>query len=80
LHGPSGKMEMAHLRYKLSRFGEKMTLEISADKEIGPVAMRLGPFDKKPEASSIRVNGSMPGKVFVEQSGDSWWLRFSRPL
>jgi len=80
LFGCSGKMETAHLRYKLSRLGEKMTLEISADQEIGPVAMRLGPFNKKPEASNVRVNGTMPGKVFVEQSGDSWWLRFSRPL
>ncbi|MGH7950483.1 MAG: hypothetical protein ACREFE_00980 [Limisphaerales bacterium] len=72
----SGKMETAHLNYKLSRSGDKMKLEISSDKKLGEVAMRLGPFEKKPEASSVRINGKIPAQTSIERSGDSWWMRF----
>ena len=72
---PSGKIQTAFLRYKLIRTGERMKLEIAASRELGPVAMRLGPFATPPGASGILVNGKCPENS-VEQSGDSWWVRF----
>jgi len=75
----SGKAESTHLRYKLERSAAGMKLEIAADQNLGPVLMRLGPFEKQPGASSIRVNGKIQ-EVSVEHSGDSWWVRFSIPV
>jgi hypothetical protein len=73
----TGKMETAYLTYKLRRAGRGMKLEISADRQLGPVAMRLGPFEKQPEAANIRVNGQSPAGASVEHSGDSWWVKFT---
>ncbi len=72
----SGKLQTAFLNYRLERSGGKMGLEIFSNKDIGPVAMRLGPFAQQPNARSIRVNGRSPAGTSVEQSGDSWWIRF----
>jgi hypothetical protein len=73
----SGEPETTFLQYKLRRVDGGMKLEISADKAIGPVAMRLGPFNEKPDISKIRVNGEPVSNALVEQSGDSWWVRFA---
>ncbi len=72
----SGKIQIAKLHYKLVRSGDGMQLEIGADKELGPVAMRLGPFAKRPKASSIRLNEHVPAGASIERNGDSWWLKF----
>ena len=72
----SGKMEKAFIKYKLERKTDRMKLEITSDKELGAVTMRLGPFKKQPGASSVLVNGNHQ-KITVEQSGDSWWVRFA---
>ena len=68
-----GKMNTARLRYKLNRSGNEMKLEIGANQDLGPVAMRLGPFAKPPSASGIRVNGRIQTGS-IERSGDSWWV------
>jgi hypothetical protein len=70
-----GKWETAFLRYRLERAGGGMNLEMSATKALGLVAMRLGPFEKPPEISEIRVNGHCPWGAGIERSGDSWWVR-----
>jgi hypothetical protein len=75
--GQSGKMETALMDYKLERSSERMTLKISSDKDLGAVATRLGPFEKRPEASSVRVNGKTPADTSIQHSGDSWWVRFT---
>jgi hypothetical protein len=54
-------------------------MEIAADKNLGTVVVRLGPFEKQPGASSIRVNGKIQ-EASVEHSGDSWWIRFAIPV
>jgi hypothetical protein len=72
----AGKTETALLDYKLQRAGKGMKLEIGADKALGLVAMRLGPFETQPEISKILVNGQNPAGALVEHSGDSWWVRF----
>lgn len=72
----AGKVQTAFLDYKLKRSGDKMDLRISSDKDIGQVAVRLGPFAKQPQARSVRVNGKVPAGASVEHSGDSWWLIF----
>jgi hypothetical protein len=77
LFGSDGKTGTAWLNYKLERSGKGMKLEISANKELGPIAMRLGPFEKEPEASKIRVNGQVPKGATTEHSGDSWWIKFT---
>ncbi|MDE3149272.1 MAG: hypothetical protein KGL37_07360, partial [Acidobacteriota bacterium] len=71
-----GTLGTAFLNYRLRRSGNRMELNVSSDKELGPVAVRLGPFAKQPEASSVRVNGKIPAGALVEHSGDSWWIRF----
>jgi hypothetical protein len=75
-----GKREIAYLRYELRRAGNRMTLDISADRPIGPVAMRLGPFEKQPMAADVLVNGKHPTDAKIEQSGDSWWVSFTTPI
>ena len=72
----SGKIQTAQLHYKLTRSGNGMNLEIAADHDLGPVTARLGPYEQKPEASSIQVNGKTPTGVLIEHNGDSWWARF----
>jgi hypothetical protein len=74
----AGKLETALVHYKLTRSGGSMKLNIGSDKEIGPVAMRLGPFENKPEVSKVSVNGTPP-QGSIEKSGDSWWVRFTLP-
>jgi hypothetical protein len=73
----AGKMATAYLRYQLKRSDDRMKLEISANQELGPVAMRLGPFEKRPTASNVRVNERIPAQTSIEHSGDSWWVRFT---
>ena len=75
-----GKLETVLLRYDLQRATGHMSLEISADRQLGPVAMRLGPFEKRPEKSDVLVNGKTPEESSVEQSGDSWWVSFATPV
>jgi hypothetical protein len=76
----SGKMENTFLHYKLRRSGQKMKLEIAADHSLGPVAMRLGPFAKPPNAADILVNGKSPARAAIAPSGDSWWVSFTAPV
>ncbi|MGH7980470.1 MAG: hypothetical protein ACREE6_13925, partial [Limisphaerales bacterium] len=76
----AGKMETTFLCYKLERAADGMKLQISADKDLGTVAMRLGPFEKQPETSDVQVNGQTPADASVEQSGDSWWVKFTAPV
>ena len=76
----AGKMGIANLKYRLERAGDEMKLTIAADAELGPVAIRLGPFEKQPVASSVRVNGKIPDRASIERSGDSWWVRFTTRL
>jgi hypothetical protein len=72
----SGKMETAFIHYKLERSNNKMKLEITSDKALGAVDVRLGPFERQPGMSGVRVNGKFQN-ITVEQSGDSWWARFT---
>ncbi len=73
----AGSTQTAFLQYQLRRSGKEMELEISADQPIGPVAMRLGPFEKQPEVRDVQVNGRPPANGLIEHSGDSWWVRFT---
>lgn len=75
-----GKLDTAQLEYRLRRSGDRMELHVAADKNLGPVAVRLGPFAKRPAAASVRVNGALPPGATAEQSGDAWWLRFTVPV
>lgn len=76
----AGKNETAMLHYDLHRTGGRMSLEISADKPLGPVAMRLGPFAEQPQGSAVLVNGKHPAQPSIEKSGDSWWVSFTAPV
>lgn len=72
-----GKLETADLNYTLKRAGDRMDLRIGADKDLGRVVVRLGPFARAPKANDVRVNGKAPAGAVVERSGDSWWVRFA---
>ncbi len=73
----AGKLETAYLTYKLVRTAKGMKLHIIADKSLGAVAMRLGPFEKQLDASNISVNGHSLAGAVVEHNGDSWWVKFT---
>lgn len=73
----SGKPDTTFLSYKLDRVHGGMNLQISADKPLGKVAMRLGPFESPSGARAIRLNGRQPSDVVIEHSGDSWWVKFT---
>lgn len=75
-----GKIETAQLHYSLRRVNGHMSMEISADRSLGSVAMRLGPFEKQPLPSDVLVNGKHPADVKAEHSGDSWWASFAAPV
>ena len=75
-----GKTDTALMHYKLERAAGRMRLDISSDKELGPVAIRLGPFEHSPGSSSIRVNGKVPAGRSIQHDGDSWWVRFTIPV
>ena len=51
-----------------------MSLTISANKPVGPIALRLGPFKDTPTSSSILINGKHPAGASVSHSGDSYWI------
>jgi hypothetical protein len=70
----------AMLRYDLRRTGRSLSLDISADRPLGPVSMRLGPFEKQPAAADVLVNGKHPSDARIEQSGDSWWVSFTTSI
>ncbi|HEV2455864.1 MAG TPA: hypothetical protein VGY98_16485 [Verrucomicrobiae bacterium] len=73
----SGKIETAFLQYSLKRAGHGMILKIAADHDLANVDMRLGPFEKKPRPSNIRINGQVPAGAVILRSGDSWWIKFA---
>jgi hypothetical protein len=76
--------EMAHLHYLLRRTGTGsgavMNLAIGADRDLGPVELRVGPFAHQPASAAVRVNGRAPEHAAVEQSGDSWWIRWTQDV
>lgn len=76
----AGKLDTTVLHYQLKRSGRGMDLEINAGKPLGPVAMRLGPFERTPDLLKIRVNGKKAPQPAIEHSGDSWWVRFTFDL
>jgi hypothetical protein len=75
-----GTVRTALLNYKLVRAQGRMNLEISANQDLGPVTMRLGPFEKQPQAADVEVNGRHPADAEAARSGDSWWVSFRAPV
>lgn len=75
-----GKIETALLHYELRRAAGRMSLQISSDRQLGVVEMRLGPFERQPQAADVLINGRHPAEPRVEQSGDSWWMNFTAPV
>ena len=75
-----GKTEPALMHYKLDRLAGRMNIEISSNKELGPIAIRLGPFDKRPGGTNVRINGRLPENATVQYSGDSWWVGFKASI
>jgi len=76
----NGVRETAKLRYDLRRTGRSLSLDISADRPLGSVSMRLGPFEKQPAATDVLINGKHPSDAAIEQSGDSWWVSFTTSI
>lgn len=75
-----GKRETVLLSYSLRRSGGLMEFTTSCNKKLGPISVRLGPFERRPTTAEIRVNGERPSKAVIDQSGDSWWARLSVPV
>jgi hypothetical protein len=75
----AGRVENALLRYKLERAVARMRLTIAASKELGDVAIRLGPFGQPPDPSTLRTNGIRSTGTVVHD-GDSWWVKMNAPV
>jgi hypothetical protein len=71
-----GRTETALVQYLLERTAGRMNLEVSSNKELGSVAIRLGPFDGEPSVTDVLINGRSPDNATVQHSGDSWWVGF----
>jgi hypothetical protein len=80
LYERDGKSATALLHYTLTRAQGRMHLTIRANRDLGPVAMRLGPFEHQPQASDVEVNGKHPADPEIAKSGDSWWVSFKAPV
>jgi len=76
----NGKRQTAMLHYDLRRAGRSMTLDISSDRPLDAVALRLGPFENQPAAADVLVNDKHPSQPNIAQSGDSWWVSFTAPI
>lgn len=74
LFSRDGKVETALLNYRLTRSTSQMNLTLSANKPIGTVHVRLGPFKESPSPSSVLVNGKHPEGAAITHSGDSFWV------
>lgn len=75
-----GVIDTTHLRYEMLRKDGRVVLRIHSNKQLGVVAIRLGPFERRPVRSSISINGKIPDGSSIEYSGDSWWMRFSSKI
>ncbi len=73
----NGRTEIARIHYDLRRSGGEMRFTVSANRNLGMVDMRLGPYATAPSASDVLVNGSHPADPSITQSGDSWWISFT---
>lgn len=67
------------INYELDRTGNQMKLSITSDKPLESIAVRLGPFEKQPNATSVLANGNHPTTT-VSHSGDSWWESFNMSI
>jgi hypothetical protein len=76
----AGKAATALVHYKLERTATQMNLNISSDKTLGAVTVRVGPFAHQPNASSVLFNGKLPAGASIQHSGDSWWVRFTSAI
>jgi hypothetical protein len=75
-----GIIETAHVHYDLRRTDGRMYFDLSADRPLGPVAIRLGPFEDAPKPEDVLVNGRHPSSVKIQKSGDSWWVAFTQTI
>jgi hypothetical protein len=75
-----GRTEIALIHYDLKRTASGMSLQLSSDRVLGPVDVRLGPFKTQPQASDVLVNGRHVVKPSIEKGGDSWWIAFNLTL
>jgi hypothetical protein len=84
LYSHDGKIETALLNYRLvrssARSSAQMNLDISANKAIGPISVRLGPFKDAPSTSAVLINGKHPDGASVSHSGDSFWVSCTTTL
>ncbi len=80
LYSHDGKVETALLNYRLVRAPGRMNLDISANKTVGAVSIRLGPFKESPAATSVLINGKHADGASVSHSGDSYWISFTTNL
>lgn len=88
---PGAETEIAQLSYSLTHKQEGWRLDVSSDRPLPAVDMRLGPLVSDSSksgswteslrgkvADSVLVNGTRV-KADVVRSGDSWWVKLSVP-
>jgi hypothetical protein len=63
----NGRTETAHIGYELKSTGGQMRIQMTSDKPLPAVELRLGPFK------------TAPGGPGVERSGDSYWVTTALP-
>ncbi len=80
LFSHDGRVETALLNYRLVRSSGKMSLDISSNKAVGPVSIRVGPFKDSPATTSVLINGKHPDGASVSHSGDSYWVSCTTTL
>lgn len=69
-----GHTERAMVGYTLRRQGAGMSLELSSDRTLSGLQIRLGPFAKAPSANHVRLDGGHWAGASVAKSGDAYWV------
>jgi len=62
----------------MKRADKRMRLNVSSDKILSSVKLRLGAFRELSDNTKVMVNGKAV-KSSVQHSGDSWWVTFDVP-
>jgi hypothetical protein len=69
----NGRTETAHIGYHLKRTGGEMRIQVTSDKPLPAVELRLGPVKVAPKRSFLAPNAKLV------RSGDSYWVKIDVP-
>lgn len=74
----NGHHATTQLGYRLKRTAEGLEMNLTSDRKLGAMDVRLGPLSAMAKRAAVSVNGRKVSSV-IQKSGDSSWVRFAIP-